>query len=342
MGKSMTSRFPIVTFSNLEVQKWADTFAILSHKSSGQTRDGKPYLTCRFRDRRRELESRIWSDSPTFSELVTAEVGSPYKLRAILRDHEKYGLQLDVQQIRPVVDTDTDDGFRLSELFDQSRLPANESFTAIQEIATKEIEDLPLRQLVLNLLDAHQSKLCQLPATVHHYYPFRGGWLEHTLSVVQICIWLVDRYRNYYAEMVPPLNRDVLIAGAILHEIGRLIELNVPDNPLETPSSTVDGQLFGHHLLGRDMIRMMASQVPELDPERLRLLEHLVLSYLTRPEWGSPRLPQIPEALILHHADDLDAKMEMYIRCLTRDTSDGAFTAPDAILKKPLWKSRTV
>jgi len=85
-----------------------------------------------------------------------------------------------------------------------------------------------------------------------------------------------------------------------------------------------------------------AREVPELNPELLLYLEHLILSHLTLPEWGSPRLPWIPEAIILHHADDLDAKLEMYVRCLMRDQSPGPFTERDPALNRALLKGRTV
>jgi 3'-5' exoribonuclease len=100
--------------------------------------------------------------------------------------------------------------------------------------------------------------------------------------------------------------------------------------------------LLGHLILGRDLVRDAARQVEGLNPDLLALLEHLIVSHLTKPEWGSLRQPAVPEALILHHADDLDAKLEMYVRCLTRDAADGPFTAPDPVLKRPLWKGRGV
>ena len=80
----------------------------------------------------------------------------------------------------------------------------------------------------------------------------------------------------------------------------------------------------------------------DLNPQLLQLLEHLLVSHLNLPEWGSPRLPLIPESLILHHADDLDAKLEMYVRCLTRDTADGPFTERDSVLNRQLFKGREV
>ena len=79
-----------------------------------------------------------------------------------------------------------------------------------------------------------------------------------------------------------------------------------------------------------------------MNPELLQLLEHMLLSYLTLPEWGSPRLPLIPECLIVHHADDLDVKLEMYVRCLSRDSAEGAFTEREPGLNRQSLKGRMV
>ena len=214
-------------------------------------------------------------------------------------------------------------------------------FAELRALAEAEVADEPLRTLVLRLLDEHADALKALPAHPRAYFPFPGGWLEHTLSVSRSALMLADRYIAHYPELTPPLNRDLIAAGAVLHEIGRVSELVVgePGLPAEP---TIPGHLLGHHFLGRDLVRDAARELPDLNPELGLLLEHVIVTHLTRPEWGSPRLPAIPEVLILHHADDLDAKLEMYARCLTRDTADGPFTDADPVLKKPLLKQRSV
>jgi 3'-5' exoribonuclease len=244
-------------------------------------------------------------------------------------------------QIRDIRDEDKLDGFAEADFFDRSRFDSDAMFTELRALAESQLRDEPLRMLVLGLLDTHATALKLLPASVKTFYPFPGGWLEHTLSVTTACLWLADRYIAHYPELTPPLNRDVIVAGAMLHEIGRVAEL-APPVPGQPPEQTVPGHLVGHLLLGRDLVRDAARTVDGLNPQLLELLEHLLLSYLTRPEWGSPRLPQIPEALILHHADDLDAKLEMYARCLTRDAADGPFTERDPVLGRPLFKGRVV
>src|SRR5262249_37256070 len=140
-------------------------------------------------------------------------------------------------------------------------------------------------------------------------------------------------------ELRPPLNRDLVVAGAVLHDIGRVAELN--EDPV-VPQPTVPGRLFGHLFLGRDLVRDAAREQGDVNPDLVQLLEHLVVTHLALPEWGSPRLPLIPEALILHHADDLDAKMEVYVRCLRNDQAAGPFTDRDPLLNRHLYKGRNV
>jgi 3'-5' exoribonuclease len=331
------SRLAIVPLHALPIGQLVDCFALLAEKTRQATRDGKVYYACRFRDKLRSVSCLVWSDGPWFEACERQwKEGECYKLRVIYSEHERYGPQIELHNIRPVNDADRADGFNLSQLVESSRFPVEELWRQLWQFAEQEIAD-PWRKLVLSLLAIHEQKLQRLPASEKQYYPFCGGWLEHTLSVCRLVARLVDYYRQYYADLQPPLHRDLVLTAAILHEIGRVAEFG---DELAQPQPTVAGRLLGHVQLARDLVHQAASQVPELTPEQLLLLDHLILSYLTLPEWGSPRLPMIPEALILHHADDLDAKLEMYYRCLTRDVTPGPFTARDPILGRPLLKQR--
>jgi 3'-5' exoribonuclease len=324
----------------LTAGQFADFFALLSEKTRSTTREGKPYFTCRFRDARRTAALMVWSDGPWFEICERAwHVGQVYKLRGTYGEDERFGPQLDIQNIRPVVDADRADGFNLGDLVDHSRRNAEEMFAVLLELAEKEIADEGLKKLVLTLLERHAEPLKCVPATLNKFHPFAGGLLEHTLSVTRSCMLFADKYRAEYPNLQPPLNRDLILSGAILHDIGRVVEFT-PE--LLSPQSTVPGRLFGHLFLGRDLIRDTARELGDVNPDLVQLLEHLLISHLNLPEWGSPRLPLIPESLILHHADDLDAKLEMYVRCLTRDHAEGAFTDRDPVLGRNLFKGRSV
>lgn len=320
----------------------ADFFALLADKQKGTTRDGKPYFACKFRDLRRTVSVMVWQDAKDYAAADGWAVGGFFKVRGTYSEHDKYGPQVDVQQIREVKEADRADGFREADFYDRSRFDSDVMFVELRTLAEKELRDAPLRALTVHLLDTHAGVLKRLPASDRRFYPFPGGWLEHVLNVTRNCAWLADRYAAHYPDLTPPLNRDLIVAAAILHDIGRVSQLSLPEVPGQPAELTIDGRLFGHISLGRDLIRTAAAKIPELNPELLKLLEHVVETHLTLPEWGSPRLPAIPEVLVLHHADDLDAKMEMFARCLTRDTSAGPFTDPDPLLKKPLLKKRVV
>jgi len=214
-------------------------------------------------------------------------------------------------------------------------------FRELDDLIATEIQDLPLRQLTQKLLHDNAAELKLLPASTRHAYPFAGGWLEHILNVVRNCVFLASYYARQFSEMKPPLNRDLIVAGAALHDIGRLksVEAGQPGQPSR---SGIAGELFGHIYLGYDLIRTAAKNIPELNPELLDLLLHIVVSHLRQPDSGSSRSPRIPEVLILHYADDLDTKFEMHVRCLMRDTTDGPFTEWDSILGGSLLKQRKV
>ncbi|MFN4257686.1 MAG: 3'-5' exoribonuclease YhaM family protein [Gemmataceae bacterium] len=329
----------LARLSELAEGQFADFFALLVERARGATRDGKPYYTCRFRDAGRTATFMVWADAPWFEACAKEwHEGRFFKIRGTYGTHERYGPQLDIHNIRAVQESDYTEGFDPAALAASTRRDSVELFAELLQLAEATIADAPLRRLVLTLLERHAVPLKQLPATPRHFYPYPGGLLEHLLSVTKTCLRLVEHYASHFADLKPPLNRDIVIAGAILHDVGRVVEF---DDPLAL-QATIAGRLFGHLFLGRDLIHDTARELGDVNPELLQLLEHVVIAHLNHPEWGSPRLPLIPECLILHHADDLDAKLEMYVRCLTTDQAAGPFTDRDSALGRHLFKGRSV
>lgn len=339
---SRPKKLPLVRLCELQPGQTADCFAQLVEKVRGSTRDGKPFYTCRFRDAHRTATVMIWADSALFDDCVRVwQVGDFFKVRGTFGEHDRYGPQIDAEQVRPVEDRDRAEGFTELDFLERSRHDPDVLFAELDALVVGELRDPALRQLTQNLLHGHAAALKLLPGSARHYYPFAGGWLEHTLHVTRNCLLLADEYIRRFPDLKPPLNRDLVVAAAVLHDLGRLKELE-PVRPGQPARTTVEGELFGHLLLGHDLIREAAKAVPDLNAELLGLLLHVVQAHLRLPEWGSPRLPCIPEVLIVHHADDLDAKFEMYARCLTRDAGEGPFTERDPVLGRPLLKRRGV
>jgi 3'-5' exoribonuclease len=331
---------PLTRLCDMTPGQAGDFFALLSEKTRSARRDGKPFYTCRFRDALRTATLMVWNDGPWFETCEHDwQEGQFFKVRGRFDEHPTYGPQIEIHNLRLLTDADRTDGFKPADFVECSRFDPEVMFVELAGLAEEHIADISLRRLVTTLLERHAGPLKRLPATVKKFHPFLGGLLEHTLSVTHTCLGLVEKYSAHYPDLQPPLNRDLVIAGAILHDIGRVVELN--DDTLNA-QPTVAGRLVGHLLLGRDLVRDMARELGDIDPELVQLLEHLIISHLELPSWGSPRLPLIPEVLILHHADDLDAKLEMYVRCLKRDKEEGPFTARDPVLGRRLYKGRNV
>ena len=331
---------PPVRLSQLAAGQSGDFFALLTERVRGARRDGKPFYTCRFRDDSRVATCMIWSDGAWFEgcEKDWSE-GQFYKIRGTYEEHPTYGPQIDLLNIRAVTEEDKADGFDPLQFVERSRYDVEAMYQELWALTETQINDVPLRRLVLTILNQTKTQLKHVPATQRHFYPFAGGLLEHLLSVTHTCLHLADKYVTCYPDLQPPLNRDLVVAGAILHDIGRTLEFG---EDVMNPQPGVPGRLFGHLALGRDLVRDTARELGDVNPELVLMLEHIVMTHLQLPEWGSPRLPLIPECLIVHHADDLDAKLEMYIRCLMRDRESGDFTARDPVLGRQLLKRRSV
>jgi 3'-5' exoribonuclease len=332
--------------SELTSGQKADFFALLADKTRDVTSAGKPYYRCRFRDAQRTVTFMVWGDDAQWFEACERDwhVGHFYKLRATYHEHEKYGPQLEkLHNLRPINDADRADGFDESHFVERSRQDVPAMLTELRTLAAKHIHDAALRQLVLTLLERHAEPFSRLPALRDRAYPFVGGLLEHTLAVTRVAIDLAERYASYYTELKPPLNRELVAAAAILHDLGRVREVGEEPAPaLPTVAGvSVAGRLLGHLLLGRDMVHEVGRE-QGVSPELLQLLEHILLTYHAPDLAGLPRQAMVPEALILHHAEELDLKMEMFVRTLTRDQAAGPFTDYAPALGRQLLKGRTV
>jgi 3'-5' exoribonuclease len=250
-------------------------------------------------------------------------------VRALYRE-TNYGPQLEIRKIRPVTAADHDDGFDPHMFLPRSRFDPKTMFDELLSIARVRIGDEKLRTLVLDLYEAHRERLLVLPAATRNHHAYVAGYLEHVLSVTRTCVYLADKYDDYYPDLRPRLNKDLVVAGGLLHDIGKLQEYEEsPEGAAYTPS----GHLIGHILQGRDIVREAAAG-RELDAEVLLRLEHIIVSHQRLPEWGSPKPPMTPEALLVHYADDIDAKYQMMYAALRDDTLAGPLTSN----KNPLYQ----
>jgi 3'-5' exoribonuclease len=181
-------------------------------------------------------------------------------------------------------------------------------FSELKSIAS-DVHHPSLRRLLLAFFEdegfVKKFKLAPAAKAVHHVYI--GGLVEHTLSVVQLILLIGPRYRG--------INQDLLITGGILHDIGKIAELSFD----RTFDYTDPGRLLGHIILTVQMIDEKIRIIPEFPEELSTLLEHIVLSHHGEYAFGSPKLPQTLEALLLHHVDDMDAKIHGFLAWIEKE-----------------------
>jgi 3'-5' exoribonuclease len=320
--------------ADLAVGQQADLFVLLSAKQEQTARNGSRYIRVGFCDATRELSFPIWDNSPHAADCRNNwQVGQFYKIRASYQENQ-YGAQLDIDRIRAVTDADAADGFDPKICIPASRFDPEEMIVELIEIIEQRIADQPLRELVLGLLDEHRERFMSSPAARTNHHAYRGGLLEHVLSVTKTCLLLAEKYDAYYLDLNPPLDKDVVIAGAVLHDIGKLREYRLEAGAAEYSPA---GNLIGHILLGRDMIREHPAAA-DLDPERLLRLEHVIVAHQRLPEWGSPKPPMTPEALIVHYADDLDAKYAMMASALGEAAGEADMTSSRNPLRQRIYR----
>ena len=335
-GAGMTAEARIVPLCELQPGQTGDCFVILASKDRAVTKDGKPYYRITFRDPGRSATAMVWSDSVWFGECEKNwQTGQFYKLRGRYFENH-YGPQIDIDKIRDVEDADKLAGFEPDGFYASTRYDVDTMFAELRGIAAEQIDDLPLGQLVVALLDEHAEAIRRIPAASRNHHAFTGGFLEHVLSVTRTAVYLADKYCEAYPHLQPPLSKSLVVAGAILHDIGKVVEL---DYRPEGTTYTAAGRLIGHILLGRDLVREKATSFPDLDAETLLRLEHIVASHQALPEWGSPVAPHTPEALLVHYADDIDAKFEMMAAALQEAAAtDDRFTSRQNPLRRRIFR----
>ena len=324
---------PIITLAEMPAGQEADVFALLSAKEELKAKNGKPYYRVTFRDASREVCFPIWADSPWAAECRDQWApGTFFKLRAIYRE-TSFGPQLDIRKIRPVIDGDAADGFSPDMFHARSRFDTAAMFEELLTIVRTKIADTPLAKLVETVLLDNRAQFTVWPAARRNHHAFVGGLLEHTLSVTRTCVLLADKYADYYPDLRPPLHKGLVIAGGALHDIGKLREMHdAPD-----AAHTAEGALIGHMLQGRDIVREAGAKCP-LPGDTLLRLEHIIVAHQRLPEWGSPKPPMTPEALIVHYADDLDAKFTMMAQILAEDATPGPLTSKKNVLMQPVYR----
>ena len=288
-------------------------------KKQGVTRKGTPFLSLTLADRTGELEAKVWERADALSPLF--KEGDILEVEGHANSYRNE-IQLTLSNLR--VPEQVDD----SALFLESTpRDISEMMRAMNE-ALNAIEDRHLKGLVNRFLSDRPflSRFKQAPAAKNFHHAYLGGLLEHTLSVC--------RMAQSVAEHYPNLDRDLLMAGAFLHDIGKIREFQF-DRKIDYSG---EGRLLGHLMLGVAMLDEKLSGMKGFPQELALKLKHLILSHHGEYDYGSPKRPKFLEAFALHLIDDLDAKMNGLARIMERDRQEGGWTDFNRLFSRYLLK----
>ena len=285
-------------------QQFEDVF-LVAKKSLAETKAGKPYLALTLMDRSGEVEARIWDNAQLFAE--QAEEGGYVQVQAVAKPFREQ-MQLGISSLKRVADHAVD----LADFLPTSRRPLEEMARELETVLDA-INDPPLRQLLRTIFQGETlAKFQRAPAAKKMHHAYIGGLIEHTLSIVG----MARRAAAHY----PQLDGDMLVAGALLHDLAKIEEFYFVRPPF---GYTDRGRLIGHLVLGVELIRQAAAQVAEIEIEQVDRLIHMVLSHHGQYEFGSPVLPMTAEAMLLHHFDDMDAKMNFFQELQAKMQNEG-------------------
>jgi 3'-5' exoribonuclease len=273
-------------------------FALVSKKELRQDRNARAYLDMEVADASGSMIAKVWADSAALE--ADFEQHDFVALRGMVKLYRDQ-LQLSIDDCRKATDADRRFGFDETKLVPSTREDVDDLCRRL-ELAMSRVRRPELRRLATHALAVHGARLREHPAAKSMHHAYRGGLLEHTVSMAELALRVTEHYRD--------LDRDVILLGVLFHDLGKVRELGaMPANDY-----TLEGRLVGHVVIGRDLLRECCLALGDV-PDDLQLhLEHLVLSHQGKREFAAPVEPMTPEALVLHFIDDLDSKLNQLDR----------------------------
>ncbi len=307
--------------SDLKPNQVFTSIFLVHLKDVRQKKSGDPYLSLLVGDRTGELEAKMWDN--VSEVLETFHRDDFVKIKGVLQIFQNRP-QLTVHKVARVHDADVD----FADYFPASERDPMEMFAELRGIVAG-IENTHLRALLTAFLDDESfARMYRIaPAAKHVHHAYLGGLIEHVLSLCHLCRHAAAHYR--YVDL------DLLLTGAVLHDIGKVAELTYD----RSFGYSAEGQLLGHIIIGLRLVNEKLQGLADFPPKLRTLLEHMIVSHHGELEFGSPKVPLFPEALLLHHLDNLDSKMECMRAMVANDKHvEGCWTGYNASLDRSVLK----
>ena len=307
--------------SDLQPNQVTTAVFLVQSKDIRQKKSGEPYLSLMLGDRTGDVEAKMWDNAAEV--MYTFERDDFIRIKGLFQIFQNRP-QITLHKVMKMDDREID----FADFFPASLRDPDEMFAELQATIA-EIGNPHLRALLEVMFAderiARAYKIAPAAKVVHH--AFLSGLIEHVLSVCKLARLVGPHYKD--------VDLDLVMAGAILHDIGKIDELSYQRGF----GYTSEGQLIGHIVMGIRMIDEKLRALPDFPPKLRVLLEHLILSHHGEMEYGSPKVPQFAEALLLHHLDNLDSKMECMRSMVEKDRlQEGCWTAYNQSIERAVLK----
>lgn len=313
--------FFIAEAARFENQVITSSFVVVS-KQAKPKKSGELYLALVLADRTGHLEAKMWDN--VADHINCFEQDDFVKVRGLINKFNgRY--QLTLHKVRSLEDTEIEFADYLPRTSKDVNLLWRTLADYVASFRNPQLKAL-LELFMADPQIEHAYKNAPAAKSLHH--AFLGGLLDHVVSLFQVC----DLASRNYPEMI---DRDLLLTGAFLHDIGKIHELSFA----RSFAYTTRGQLLGHMIIELEMLQQKLRQLPDFPEGYKTLLEHLIISHHGKYEFGSPKMPMFPEALMLHYLDDLDSKMESMRAHFAREP-EAEWTGYNPSLERPLLNSK--
>lgn len=307
--------------NEVEPNRIITTSFLVHSKEIRQKKSGELYLSLLLGDRTGELDAKMFDNVP---EVIDAfERDDFVKVKGLIQVFHNRP-QLTIHKMRRMDDSEID----FCDYFPSSKRDPEEMWRELRSTVSR-MQNAHLKALLEAMLDDPEiaARYRRAPAAKQIHHAYLGGLLEHVLSLCGLARLTAGHY--------PQVDYDLLLTGVVLHDIGKIHELSYERGF----SYSSEGQLLGHIQIGLRMVGDKLRGLPGFPPQLRTLVEHLVLSHHGQLEYGSPKLPLFPEALLLHYIDDMDSKMECMRAMIENDRQlEGCFTSYNTALSRPVLK----
>ena len=299
-------------------QTVATLFLVREKEIRTSARTGKSWLRVALADRTGTIEAKMWDNYAGLLETFACEDIVRVRGRVKLYNNAK---ELTIEQILIAVETD----YALDDFLPHTKCDVEKLFAQLREEIAG-VKNPWLRKLLDSFVDDPEcaSKLKRAPAAMTMHHAYLGGLLEHVVSLCGLAKHITQHY--------PEVDADLLLTGIVLHDIGKTQELSYS----RAIGYTDEGQLLGHIVIGLGMVQRKIDAIPDFPKPLAALVEHLIVSHHGEYEFGSPKLPSVREAVLLHHLDDLDSKMAAMRETLGQTAADEMWSTRNPALRRNL------